>query len=141
MAYKPNFQLSPKKPQVTELGIQQTVGKFLRENELAVTPENAKILRDGIENEHDGWWSVENLRAVFKKHRNELRRAVTIKTLPRTVSPEEVMAMAQQVMAANPWIDSSSEKNGELIATTFLDDPRMSPKRNLADMVKAFEIC
>ena len=51
------------------------------------------------------------------------------------------MAMAQQVLAANPWIDSSSEKNGELIAATFLDDPRMSPKRNLADMVKAFEIC
>src|SRR5258708_22849689 len=139
MAFKPNFKISPKKPQVTELGIQQTVGKFLRSNDLAVTPENTKILRDGIDNEHDGWWDVENLRAVFKKHRNDLRRAVTIKTLPRVVSVQEMQSMLKMILSANPWI-ADTDKNGVLVAATFLDDPRISPKRNLGDMLKAVEI-
>src|SRR5258708_1196909 len=141
MAFKPNFQPSPKKTVSTELGLQQIVSKFCHENDFAKSPENTKVFREGIEREHDGVWTVENLRAVMKQHRTKLTRAITIKTLPRTVSPEEVMAMAQQVLAANPWIDSSSEKNGKMIAEIFSDDPRMSPKRNLADMVKAVEIC
>ena len=140
MAYKPNFHyVPPKKPMTTELGIQQMVANFSRDNELALSAENKKILSDGIEREHDGVWNVENLCAVLKQHRTKLTRAVTIKTLPRTVTPEEALTMVQQVMAANPWI-ANTEKNGELIAATFLGDPHISPKRNLQDMIKAVEI-
>ncbi len=139
MAFKPNFQPPPKKPIATDLGIQQLISKFCHENDFAKSPENTKVFRDSIDTEHDGVWYVENLRSVVKHHRTELTRAVTIKTLPRMVSVEEMQSMLERILSANPWI-ADTDKNGELIAATFLDDPRMSPKRNLQDMINAVEI-
>jgi len=147
MTYKPNYRddyqhqvpldyVRPKKPIATELGIQQAVSKFCRENDLAISPENTKVFRDGIEKEHDGIWSAENLHAVMRQRSTEFRREVLIKTSPRPVSTEEVLAMAQQVMAANPWI-ADTPRNGELIANAFLDDSNI--KRDLPSMIGAIE--
>ena len=133
------FQVPPKKPQSTELGEQQLISRFCRENDLAISPENTKILRDGIAKEFDDYFSVENLRFVMRQHSTQFRRAVTIKTLPRVVSVEEMQSMLKMILSANSWI-ADTPRNGELIATTFLDDPRISPKRNLQDMIKAVEI-
>jgi len=139
MAFKPHFQISPKKPQFTELGVQQMIGTFCRENDLAISPENTKLLRDGITNKFDDHFSVENLHAIARQNSTKFRREVLIKTLPRVVSVEEMKSMLKMILSANPWI-ADTDKNGELIAATFLDSPRMSPKRNLDDMLKAVEI-
>jgi hypothetical protein len=122
--------LKQKKPPQGEYGIQKLLAKFLDENNLDQTAENIKVLRDGIEQNHDGYYTVESLLAVMRQNRDRL--AHKIRTLPRIVTAEELHAMYQQVLAANPWI-ADTEKNGELIATAFLDDP--NPKRDIHSMV------
>lgn len=60
--------------------------------------------------------------------------------LPRSVSAEEATEMYSKVLAANSSWMANTEKNGRLVAEVFLTDPRISPKRDLKDMVLALQI-
>jgi hypothetical protein len=134
MAFRPGYQPKEKKPPQGEYGIQKLLAKFLDENNLENTAENKQVLRDGIEQNHDGYYTVESLLAVMRQNRSRL--AHKVRTLPRIVTAEELQAMYQKVLEANPWI-ADTEKNGELIATAFLDDP--NPKRDIRSMVAVID--
>lgn len=136
-----NFQLAPRKAKTTELGINMLIDKELRASGVTVSDESRAVIRAGIEKEYDGDYDVSYIRFLIHRDRHTLpTEPKKLRVIPRTVSVEEMQSMFKTILSANPWI-ADTEKNGELIAATFLDSEAMSPKRNLQDMVKAFEIC
>lgn len=120
--------------------ISLAVGSALVKANRANTDANADLVRKELGRDEENW-TQENLAAVIQKLGTKLalpRRSQ--KPFPRDVSMEELGEILKRFLYPNTNVEDCYE-NGELFATVFLTDPRISPERNQEDVLLAIKIC
>jgi len=117
-----------------------TIGKYLLEVHRSDCDANREKVCEFIDS-RGLEWTPEIIKQAVKQLWNSLElRKTEQRPLQRTLEDGELQQIMQNVLLHNPDIEDC-EYNGELFATVFLTDKRISPKRNEDDIRLALDIC